>query len=40
MACRPWTVGRKLGRKGGAAPMALFALLSSWIAENEKKTRR
>jgi len=29
-------VGRKLGRKGGAAPMALFALLSGWIAENEK----
>ena len=29
-------VGRKLGRKGGAAPMALFGLLTSWIAENEK----
>jgi len=29
-------VGRKLGRKGGAAPMALFALLSGWIAEQEK----
>jgi len=29
-------VGRKLGRKGGAAPMALFALLNGWIAENEK----
>jgi len=29
-------VGRKLGRKGGAAPMALFGLLSGWIAENEK----
>jgi alkylation response protein AidB-like acyl-CoA dehydrogenase len=29
-------VGRKLGRKGGAAPMALFALLTQWIAENEK----
>jgi alkylation response protein AidB-like acyl-CoA dehydrogenase len=29
-------VGRKLGRKGGQAPMALFAVLSSWIAENEK----
>jgi len=29
-------VGRKLGRKGGAAPMALFALLTSWIGENEK----
>jgi len=29
-------VGRKLGRKGGAAPMALFGLLTQWIAENEK----
>jgi alkylation response protein AidB-like acyl-CoA dehydrogenase len=29
-------VGRKLARKGGAAPMALFALLSGWIAENDK----
>ncbi|HET7086071.1 MAG TPA: acyl-CoA dehydrogenase C-terminal domain-containing protein [Rhizomicrobium sp.] len=29
-------VGRKLGRKGGAAPMALFAHLSGWIAENDK----
>jgi hypothetical protein len=29
-------VGRKLGRKGGAAPMALFGQLSGWIAENEK----
>jgi len=28
-------VGRKLGRKGGAAPMAYFALLSGWISENE-----
>ena len=28
-------VGRKLGRKGGAAPMALFALLTGWIGENE-----
>ncbi|MBV9550522.1 MAG: acyl-CoA dehydrogenase C-terminal domain-containing protein, partial [Alphaproteobacteria bacterium] len=28
-------VGRKLGRKGGVAPMALFALLTGWIAENE-----
>jgi len=27
-------VGRKLGRKGGAAPMALFALLSGWLSEN------
>src|SRR5438046_2239134 len=25
-------VGRKLGRKGGAAPMAPFALLTGWIA--------
>jgi alkylation response protein AidB-like acyl-CoA dehydrogenase len=29
-------VGRKLGRKGGAAPMALFAALNGWLAENEK----
>jgi alkylation response protein AidB-like acyl-CoA dehydrogenase len=29
-------VGRKLGRKGGAAPMALFGLLTGWIAENDK----
>ncbi len=29
-------VGRKLGRKGGAAPMALFGLLSAWIDEHEK----
>jgi hypothetical protein len=29
-------VGRKLARKGGAAPMALFALLTGWIGENEK----
>jgi alkylation response protein AidB-like acyl-CoA dehydrogenase len=28
-------VGRKLGRKGGAAPLALFALLSGWVSENE-----
>jgi hypothetical protein len=28
-------VGRKLGRKGGAAPMALFGLLSGWLAEND-----
>jgi alkylation response protein AidB-like acyl-CoA dehydrogenase len=27
-------VGRKLGRKGGAAPMAYFALLSEWLQEN------
>ncbi|HWY61163.1 MAG TPA: acyl-CoA dehydrogenase C-terminal domain-containing protein [Rhizomicrobium sp.] len=29
-------VGRKLGRKGGAAPLALFTALTAWIAENEK----
>jgi len=29
-------VGRKLGRKGGAAPMALFGLLTGWISEQEK----
>jgi alkylation response protein AidB-like acyl-CoA dehydrogenase len=29
-------VGRKLGRKGGAAPMALFGLISDWLTENEK----
>jgi len=29
-------VGRKLGRKGGAAPMALFNLIGGWLAENEK----
>jgi hypothetical protein len=29
-------VGRKLGRKGGAAPMALFAEISGWLTENEK----
>src|SRR5712675_920197 len=29
-------VGRKLGRKGGAAPMALFGLLTGWIVEQEK----
>ncbi|HVZ28034.1 MAG TPA: acyl-CoA dehydrogenase C-terminal domain-containing protein, partial [Rhizomicrobium sp.] len=29
-------VGRKLGRKGGAAPMALFAALNGWLAEHEK----
>jgi alkylation response protein AidB-like acyl-CoA dehydrogenase len=28
-------VGRKLGRKGGAAPLALFGLLSGWLAEND-----
>ncbi|RZL04902.1 MAG: acyl-CoA dehydrogenase, partial [Rubrivivax sp.] len=29
-------VGRKLGRKSGAAPMALFGVLTSWIADHEK----
>jgi hypothetical protein len=29
-------VGRKLGRKGGAAPLALFGALTTWLAENEK----
>jgi acyl-CoA dehydrogenase len=28
-------VGRKLGRKGGAAPMALFGLMSGWVSENK-----
>jgi alkylation response protein AidB-like acyl-CoA dehydrogenase len=27
-------VGRKLGRKGGAAPMALFQAVSGWLSEN------
>ncbi|HEY2068039.1 MAG TPA: acyl-CoA dehydrogenase C-terminal domain-containing protein [Rhizomicrobium sp.] len=29
-------VGRKLGRKGGAAPFALFALLNGFVTDNEK----
>src|ERR1700742_814795 len=29
-------VGRKLGRKGGAAPFALFGAINGWIADNEK----
>jgi hypothetical protein len=29
-------VGRKLGRKGGAAPMAYLAAVNGWLAENEK----
>jgi alkylation response protein AidB-like acyl-CoA dehydrogenase len=29
-------VGRKLGRKGGAAPLALFGQLTTWLAENQK----
>jgi hypothetical protein len=28
-------VGRKLGRKGGAAPFALFGQINAWVAENE-----
>jgi hypothetical protein len=28
-------VGRKLGRKGGAAPMALFGQINAWLTENE-----
>jgi hypothetical protein len=28
-------VGRKLGRKGGIAPMALFGLVNGWLSENE-----
>ena len=32
-------VGRKLGRKGGAAPMALFGLLTGWIARERKRRR-
>jgi len=27
-------VGRKLGRKGGAAPMAYFGLVGDWLSEN------
>lgn len=27
-------VGRKLGRKGGAAPMALFQTVSGWLSDN------
>src|SRR5271169_6246520 len=29
-------VGRKLGRKGGAAPVALFGLIGGWVSDNEK----
>ena len=32
-------VGRKLGRKGGAAPMALFGLIGGWLAENAKDAK-
>jgi alkylation response protein AidB-like acyl-CoA dehydrogenase len=28
-------VGRKLGRKGGAAPLALFGAITGWLGENE-----
>jgi hypothetical protein len=28
-------VGRKLGRKGGVAPMALFNMVNGWLTENE-----
>jgi len=28
-------VGRKLGRKGGVAPMALFNTINGWLTENE-----
>jgi len=31
-------VGRKLGRKGGAAPIALFGLISGWLGENDDAT--
>src|SRR5581483_959645 len=29
-------VGRKLGRKAGAAPMALFNTINGWLVDNEK----
>jgi alkylation response protein AidB-like acyl-CoA dehydrogenase len=29
-------VGRKLGRKGGAAPLAYLGVVNGWISENEK----
>jgi hypothetical protein len=29
-------VGRKLARRGGAAPLALFKLIGDWLTENEK----
>jgi alkylation response protein AidB-like acyl-CoA dehydrogenase len=32
-------VGRKLGRKGGAAPMALFSLIGGWLSENESDAK-
>src|ERR1700761_1132934 len=33
-------VGRKLGRKGGAAPLALFTAITNWIDENEKDEKQ
>jgi alkylation response protein AidB-like acyl-CoA dehydrogenase len=33
-------VGRKLGRKGGAAPMALFALIGGWLTENANDAKQ
>lgn len=32
-------VGRKLGRKGGKAPFAVFAMIESWIKENESNAK-
>ena len=29
-------VGRKLARRGGAAPMALFQMIGDWLAQNDK----
>jgi len=29
-------VGRKLARRGGAAPMALFQMIGDWLANNDK----
>jgi hypothetical protein len=31
-------VGRKLARKGGAAPIALFSLIGQWLAANDSET--
>jgi Acetyl-CoA dehydrogenase C-terminal like/Acyl-CoA dehydrogenase, C-terminal domain len=33
-------VGRKLGRKGGAAPMALFGLIGGWLTENTNDAKQ
>jgi hypothetical protein len=30
-------VGRKLARKGGAAPLALFSLIGKWLTDNESE---